>query len=257
MRYKITFSYDGSSFCGYQKQPSAPSVQEALETALGKLLRESHDFGFTGAGRTDSGVHAVNYVAHFDYPVEIPFTAADFIYKLNAILPFGVTIHSIESVSEDFHARFGAKRRTYRYFLHSSKDPFMAKYSYYLRYPLDFEAMNKAASQLLGTHDFSCFEKTGSDNGTSICTVFSAGWKEYTPSHVSELGFEGGKYYVFEISANRFLRNMVRATVGTLLEIGRGARKPEWILEVLASGDRCASGESVPGHALFLCKVEY
>ena len=202
-------------------------------------------------------MNAVSYVAHFDYPVELPFSNGDFLYKLNAILPFSISVHSVERVEDDFHARFGAKKRTYKYFLHSFKDPFAAKYSYHLRYPLDIEAMNKAAEHLLGTHDFSCFEKTGSDNGTSICTVYSAGWKEYVPSHVSELGFEGGSYWVFEICANRFLRNMVRATVGTLLEIGRGARSVEWIDEVLESGDRCQGGESVPGHALFLCRVEY
>lgn len=257
MRYKITFSYDGSPFCGYQRQPSSPSVQEAFEKALGRLLGENADLGFTGAGRTDSGVNAINYVAHFDYPEALPYSDGDFLYKLNAILPFSIAVHSIEKVENDFHARFGATKRTYKYFLHSAKDPFAAKYSYYLRYPLDYEAMNQAAAHILGTRDFSCFEKTGSDNGTSLCTVYSASWKEYTPSHVSELGYPGGSYHVFEISANRFLRNMVRATVGTLLEIGRGTRKIEWIDEVLESGDRCCGGESVPGHALFLSKVEY
>lgn len=243
MRYKITLSYDGSAFCGWQIQAHAPSVQQSLEESLGTLL--GSEIKVCGAGRTDTGVNAKNYVAHFDHDTDIDTELLK--YKLNAILPYSIAIHSIEKVADDFHARFSATRREYIYRIHREKDPFAQKYSYHCGYPeLDFEAMNAAARLLLGTKDFSCFEKVGADNKTSICTVFEAYWQKDDPSHWS-----------FHIAANRFLRNMVRAIVGTLLEVGRGKRSPESINELLASGNRSSAGESVPGHALFLSKVEY
>ena len=263
MRYSVTLSYDGSSFSGWQIQPNAPSVQEALERALSLALRES--VSVTGAGRTDAGVNAVSYVAHFD--ASAPLREEEICCKLNAILPSSVIIHEVKIVADGFHARFDARLRRYNYFIHRKKDPFVRIYSYLYTYPLDVAAMNEACRVLLGTHDFSCFEKTGGNNKTSVCTVFEAGWRPYIPTHVSIMDYsnapvtlsevEGSLYLVFTISADRFLRNMVRAVVGTLLDIGRGRYPVSHMEEVLASKDRCAAGESVPGNALFLSKVEY
>ena len=270
MRYFLCLSYDGSAFCGWQIQPSAPSVQQCLESALSRLL--GRPVPVTGAGRTDTAVNAYHYVAHFDWDGIFPFEASDFTYKLNAILPHGVAVHSVSPVADDLHARFSAKRREYTYFIHRQKDPFVRAFSWQCGYPgLDFEAMNKACQFLLGTHDFSCFEKTGTDNKTSICTVYEAFWAPYTPSHIQVMDSEVGNavlgacpppdpdtpYWYFRIAADRFLRNMVRATVGTLIEVGRGKHAPEWVAELIESGTRGDAGESVPGNALFLNKVEY
>ena len=278
MRYFLHLSYDGAAFCGWQIQPNAPSVQACLEEVLSRLL--GRPVAVTGAGRTDTGVHAVNYVAHFDTDGPLPFEASDFIYKLNAMLPHGVAVLSIAPVADDLHARFSATRREYTYFIHRQKDPFVRNYSWLCGYPnLDFDAMNAACQYLLGTHDFSCFEKTGGDNKTSLCTVFEARWQPYVPTHIQIMGEEGGKtvpgacpppdkyktvfppstpcYWYFRIAADRFLRNMVRATVGSLIEVGRGKHAPEWIAELIKNGSRGDAGESVPGNALFLNKVEY
>lgn len=270
MRYFLCLSYDGSAFCGWQIQPSAPSVQQCLESALSRLL--GRPVPVTGAGRTDTAVNAYHYVAHFDWDGIFPFEASDFTYKLNAILPHCVAVHSVSPVADDLHARFSAKRREYTYFIHRQKDPFVRAFSWQCGYPgLDFEAMNKACQFLLGTHDFSCFEKTGTDNKTSICTVYEAFWAPYTPSHIQVMDSEVGNavlgacpppdpdtpYWYFRIAADRFLRNMVRATVGTLIEVGRGKHDPEWVAELIRSGTRGVAGESVPGNALFLNKVEY
>lgn len=256
MRYALTLSYDGSAFKGWQVQTHASTIQESLQNALSTLL--NGEIAVTGAGRTDTLVNAVGYVAHFDYD-EAGLDAREFAYKLNAILPREVVVHRIEAVPDEFHARFGAVKRSYSYFLHRQKDPFIEKFSYRCGYPLDFDAMNKAASGLLGTHDFSCFEKVGGNNKTSICTVTEAHWETYTPTHVGLLGYpaEAQDYWVFHISADRFLRNMVRAIVGTLIDVGRGRHEPGWVEELLASKDRCCAGESVPGKALFLNDVSY
>ena len=293
MRYSICLSYNGADFCGWQIQPSAPSVQAALEGALSRLL--GGPVAVTGAGRTDTAVNAVGYIAHFDFGGPLPFETADFIYKLNAILPRSVVVHEVIPVADDFHARFSARRREYTYFIHRQKDPFVAPWSWQCGYPtLDFDAMNEACQYLLGTHNFSCFEKTGTDNKTSICTVFDAFWKPYIPSHLQVMGSEAGgtgaschpeehpvchpeersdegspvkseilrfaqndNYWYFRIAADRFLRNMVRATVGSLIEVGRGKHRPEWIAELIESGTRGDAGESVPGNALFLSSVQY
>lgn len=259
MRYFICLSYDGKEFCGWQIQPGSPSVQECLQNALSRLLGQP--VSVTGAGRTDTSVNAMGYVAHFDFDGVLPFEASDFIYKLNAIMPRSVAVYSVSPVADDLHARFSARRREYTYFIHRHKDPFVREYSWQCGYPvLDFEAMNEACRYLLGTHDFSCFEKTGTDNKTSICTVNEAFWAPYTPSHIQVMAGsvpspEG--YWYFRVSADRFLRNMVRAIVGSLIEVGRGKHGPEWIARLIESGSRSDAGESVPGHALFLSKVEY
>jgi len=257
MRYIVKLSYDGSKFCGWQIQREAPSVQQELQNALSKLLRE--DIPVTGAGRTDTGVNASGYIAHFDTSSEIRFDAGDLAYKLNAILPRGIVIHSISKTDDNFHARFGATARSYRYFINKKKDPFISAWSWQCGYPLDLNLMNKAAEALLGTHDFSCFEKTGGSNATSICTISKASWSYYTPTHVRMLDYpaDDGDYLVFEIRADRFLRNMVRAIVGSLIEVGRGKREVSWISELVSSGTRSDAGESVPGNGLFFCGAEY
>lgn len=267
MRYILNLSYDGSGFCGWQIQPNAPTVQSCVQDALSKLLGK--DISVVGAGRTDSGVNAVNYVLHFDAE-PLPYDDAGFIYKLNAILPSGVAVHSIRtapqpqrpadgSFSQDWHARYSATCREYHYFIHFRKDPFVDRYSWWLRQPLDLEAMNRACAALTGEHDFSCFEKKGGNNATSLCTVTDARWDTYVPGHASLLGYpcKEGDYIVFRIRANRFLRNMVRAIVGSMVEIGRGRRPESWIAELMANGNRCEAGESVPGKALFLSRVDY
>ncbi len=248
-------SYDGSLFHGWQIQTKATSVQGCLQKALKTLLGE--EVTVTGAGRTDTGVNAISYCAHFDTTHDLD--AGSLSYKLNAILPPSVVIHGIVPADENFHARFSATSRTYKYFLHRKKDPFMHGKSLWLNYNLDMDAMNRAASYLLGTHDFSCFEKSGGDNKTSICSVSGARWDRYVPGHVRTAGFpaEEGDYMVFTITSDRFLRNMVRAVVGTLLDIGRGRHPAEWMEEVMDSHDRCSAGESVPGNALFLVEIKY
>ena len=256
MRYKILLSYDGAPFCGWQRQNGDPSVQQCLEEALATLLRQQT--AVTGAGRTDTGVNAFSYTAHFDASGSLD--TAQFCCKLNAILPPSIKVHSVEATADDFHARFDATEREYTYFLHRRKDPFIAGHSYLCGYPeLDFEAMNRAAQALLGTRDFGCFAKTGSDVKTTVCTLREARWYSYLPDHVRLGGYPGaeGDYWYFRIRGDRFLRNMVRAIVGTLIEVGRGKRSADSMEELLSSGDRCAAGESVPGHALFLTGVKY
>lgn len=293
MRYFICLSYDGSPFCGWQIQPTSPSVQQCLEQALSRLL--GGPVPVTGAGRTDTGVHALGYVAQFEYPDNLPYERRELCYKLNAILPHSVAVYDILPVPDGFHARFDARRREYTYFIHRRKDPFVRAWSWQCGYPgLDFDAMNEACRYLLGTHDFTCFEKSGADNKTSICTVHEAYWAPYTPTHIQIMGAPsledslrpdgevpaeslgqrsldaslrpdgdrrvetaGQSYWYFRISADRFLRNMVRATVGTLIEVGRGKRPPEWVASLLESGTRSDAGESVPAHALFLGRVTY
>lgn len=265
MRYAITLNYDGSAFFGWQIQPDAQSVQETVEKALSTLLKT--EISIVGAGRTDTGVNAIGYVAHFDcdavgHPLlEDP---GQLVFKLNAILPGEISVSSVAPADNDFHARFSAARREYRYFIHRGKDPFAGRYSWLCGYPgLDFAKMNEAAALLKGTHDFSCFEKTGADNRSSVCTVFDAFWRQYTP----EICTPEGEYWYFCISADRFLRNMVRAVVGTLIEVGRGKRSvanfASLILppseEKTAGGKsvRSLAGESVPGNALFLTEIRY
>ena len=322
----MVLSYSGADFCGWQKQPGVPTVQEELENALYTLLGTPTPV--VGAGRTDTEVSAAGYVLHFDAPSE-PDTRW-LRCKLNAILPRSIAVSSVSPAAEDFHARFGAVRREYTYFLHREKDPFAEGWSFLFSYAgLDFDLMNRAAALLVGTHDFSCFQKSGSDNKTTLCTVYEAAWHPYTPTHVSlfspsprctppcgapaggtcppaarqveplppdlsacsptggtptpgtcpsahgqvnqdfaDSQVVGSGYWYFRIAADRFLRNMVRAVVGTLLEVGRGKRpltaadaRPGCTIApfdtLLDGGPRTASGESAPGYALFLSRVDY
>ncbi len=256
MRYRIILSYDGSEFFGWQVQREGKTVQECLQEALSTLLKE--EIAVTGAGRTDSKVNAIGYTAHFDTS-SCDLDAGVVGYKINAILPRGIKVHGIVPAASDFHARFDATRREYKYFIHRKKDPFMGRYSCLYTFPLDVDRMNKAAEYLLGEHDFSCFEKVGSDSRSPVCTVTYAKWETYVPDHVRMMGYPCGEddYLVFTIAANRFLRNMVRAIVGSLLEIGRGRRDEDWMAGLVNGGFRSEAGESVPGNALFLTGVDY
>lgn len=250
MRFFATISYDGSGYSGWQIQPNAMSVQEEVQKAFSTILSE--DISVMGAGRTDTGVSAIGFVAHFDSRNDtILKEHGKTIYKINAILPDGIAVHDIRPVREDAHARFDATGRTYRYYIHTSKNPFAKRYSWHCKFDLDIAKMNQAASYLIGRHDFSCFEKTHGNSNSSVCTVSKAEWTKEPGTYIT------GEQTVFTVTANRFLRNMVRAIVGTLIEIGRGKAEPEWILEVMKSGDRCKAGQSVPGNALFLTGIEY
>ena len=207
MRYFITLGYDGTDFHGWQIQPNGNSVQEELQKALSTLMRQPMEV--VGAGRTDAGVHARQMVAHFDSDSAVD--CQQLTYRLNRIVPRSMAVYKVEKVADDMHARFSAKRRTYRYFVHTRKDPFLRHYSYQLPYSLDFNQMNKAACILLDYSDFGAFCKSHSDVKTTICKVTAAKWHQTAPDE-----------WYFEISADRFLRNMVRAVVGTLMDVGRG-----------------------------------
>ena len=249
-RYFLTLSYDGTRYHGWQIQPNGNSVQQTLEEALGRLLR--HPVTVTGAGRTDAGVHARKMVAHFDWrPAgnDLPPLLKDtdqLVYKLNRLLPQDIAVQKVEPVADDMHARFSATSRTYYYYIHTSKDPFLRHYSCEMHYQLDFALMNEAARLLLDYDDFGAFCKSHTDVKTTLCHVSRAVWHQTGPST-----------WYFEITANRFLRNMVRAVVGTLIEVGRGRLSPEGFRRVVEGRQRSAAGESMPGNALFLVNIEY
>ena len=242
-RYFVELSYNGSTFFGWQRQPKQISVQEEIENAFTKL-NSNVPISVVGCGRTDAGVHANHYILHVD--LEEVKDIEHLIFKLNRILPDSIVIHSVKVVPDDMHARFKATSRTYRYFMNSKKNPFKQGLSWTYPQELDFNAMNKAGEFLMGTKDFTSFSKVNTDVKTNICTVTKAHWVQ-----VDEFN------YYFEITADRFLRNMVRATVGTLLEIGSGKISPESILTVLEEKDRGAAAISVPAHGLFLWEVLY
>ena len=242
MRYFIYLAYDGSEYHGWQIQPDARSVQGEIERCLSTVLRcETH---ITGAGRTDTGVHARRMAAHFDS--EEPIDCPQLVFRLNRILPPDISIYSIEEVAENMHARFSARERTYHYYLHTHKSPFYRKYSLHTHYHLDFEKMNTAGEYLLTVKDFAAFCKAGSDVKTTLCSVKTARWVEERP----------GEWY-FEITADRFLRNMVRAVVGTLVDVGRGRLSIDDFKAVVESRKRTEARESMPPHALFLEDVKY
>ena len=243
MRYFITLSYDGTRFHGWQVQPNGTSVQGELQRALSLILRQ--DIQVTGAGRTDTGVHARMMVAHFDTDAPLA-DCKQLTYKLNRLLPCDIAIERIEPVGDDMHARFSATSRTYYYYLHTTKDPFLRHYSCELHYPLDFKLMNEAAQMLLTYDDFGAFCKSHADVKTTLCHVTKAEWKQTSPTA-----------WRFEITANRFLRNMVRAVVGTLIDVGRGRLTLSDFRKVIEGKKRTEAGESMPGHALFLVDIKY
>ena len=241
-RYFISISYDGTAYHGWQVQPNGHSVQAELQRCLSTLLRE--EIAVTGAGRTDAGVHARCMVAHFD--IEQPIDEGQLTYKLNRILPRDISVQKVWEVANDLHARFSAVSRTYHYYIHTQKDPFLRSYSCELHYSLDFAKMNEAAACLLQYEDFGAFCKSHTDVKTTLCQVTQARWVQ-----------QSSYSWYFEISANRFLRNMVRAVVGTLIDVGRGRLTVEDFCKVVEGKKRTDAGESMPAHALFLEDVSY
>jgi len=241
-RYFIYLAYNGTNYCGWQNQPNGISIQQKMEEALHTLLRES--VTIVGAGRTDAGVHARRMAAHFDCESEIadlPLLKK----KLNSLLPSDISVLNIVPVSPEAHARFNALSRTYKYYVCPDKDPFAYPFHYRIDSPLDFGKMNEAAAILLEYTDFTSFSKLHSDTKTNNCKIVQAGWEP------EDTG------WVFTIKADRFLRNMVRAIVGTLLEVGRGKLSLYGFRQIIESKDRGNAGSSAPANALFLVDIEY
>lgn len=241
MRYFIEFSYVGKQYHGWQNQPNAISVQQVLENALSKLLRQT--VALVGAGRTDAGVHAKQMFAHFDF--EPMADTDDIVYRLNAFLPYDIAVQSIFEVEAGAHARFDAVERAYEYWVVQKKNPFYAESAHYVKHPLDVKKMNRAAAQLLEYDDFECFSKSNTDVKTYLCNIKKAEWIEHNG------------VLVFTIVADRFLRNMVRAIVGTLLDVGSGKNSVEDVNTIIKSGDRSNAGPSVPAKGLYLTQVLY
>jgi tRNA pseudouridine38-40 synthase len=241
LRYFIQFSYFGKAYHGWQKQPNAITVQEVLEDALSKLLRE--EVITTGAGRTDAGVHAKIMYAHFD--IAVIKNPNDLVYRLNAFLPDDIAVQNIIEVGPEAHARFDATQRTYEYWIYTEKNPFYKDASHYIYKKLDLSRMNQGASLLIGKKDFECFSKSNTDVNTYFCTIKEAIW------------FTDAEKLIFRITADRFLRNMVRAVVGTLVDVGSGKYEPDYVNTIINSKDRSKAGVSVPAKGLYLTSIVY
>lgn len=240
-RYFIYLAYNGTNYCGWQNQPNAVTVQSTIEHALSTLLR--NPIPILGAGRTDSGVHARLMVAHFDYVSELD--TEQLCFKLNNFLPKDISILEMKEVKQDAHARFDAISRTYRYYITTEKDPFLYPFKHRIFSELDIDLMNEACKVLFKYEDFTSFSKLHTDVKTNNCTITEAFW-------VLE-----GKNYTFKITANRFLRNMVRAIVGTMIDIGRKKISLKDFHQIIESKDRGLAGSSAPGKALFLENIVY
>ena len=249
MRYFLKISFLGAAYHGWQIQPHDVSVQQVIEQALAMVLR--HPTPITGAGRTDAGVNAATMYAHFD--TEQPISNPELLVRsLNGILPPDIAIHSVHAVADAAHARFDATSRTYRYFAHTGKSPLLRALSWQCNPRIDFELMNEAARCLLDYEDFTSFSKLHTDVKTNICHITQAQWSRVEPvldAHVEQ--------WVFTITADRFLRNMVRAIVGTLVDVGNHKITVEDFCRIIEQKDRCAAGTSMPAHALFLWDVKY
>lgn len=247
MRYFMRLAYNGAPFHGWQRQPNASSVQQTLEEALQTVLR--HETPVVGAGRTDTGVNARVMYAHFDTdnPIE---EKRRFITSINRLCGREIAVYDIFDVPDTAHARFDATQRTYKYFVTDTESPFARQFAWQMTSPLDVDAMNQAASILFDFSDFTSFAKLHADTKTNICKVTEAKWEPCLFT-TSESGL------VFTISADRFLRNMVRAVVGTLVDVGRGKLSPGGFREVVNCKNRCAAGTSMPPHPLFLWDIRY
>jgi tRNA pseudouridine38-40 synthase len=241
MRYFIQLAYDGSAYSGWQIQQNSNSVQETLQKALGLLLKE--DVEITGSGRTDAGVHATSQIAHFDTSAD--FVPRDLVVKLNSFLPNDISTDKIFPVKDDAHARFSAITRSYEYHIHQKKNPFLRERSYFFNPKLDLELMNKAADLLKNFSDFESFSKVKTEVYTFQCEILDARWEKH------------GDQLVFHVTANRFLRGMVRTLVGTLLEIGQGRKSLSDLQEIIESKDRRKAGRAVPANGLFLTTITY
>lgn len=241
-RYFIQLAYNGSKYHGWQIQPGAPTVQEDLNRALSTLLR--CEISVVGAGRTDTGVHASYFMAHFDTEKEIK-DPDQIVYKLNRLTGKDIAIYELFPVAPDMHARFSALSRTYKYYIDKRKDPFTADTAWKV-FPLpEVGRMNEACEILFEYTDFTSFSKLHTDVRTNDCTIMYARWEDT------------GDQLIFTIKANRFLRNMVRAIVGTMLDVGQGKMTAMDLRKIIESKNRCNAGTSVPGHALFLCDIGY
>ncbi|MGM0612590.1 MAG: tRNA pseudouridine(38-40) synthase TruA [Bacteroidota bacterium] len=241
-RYFIELSFNGESFHGWQRQKEHYTVQQCLEDYMSVFLKQN--VTVMGAGRTDAGVHAKNFFAHTDIDLKgMPIN--DFVYKMNRFLPPSIVLHSLYPVNKNAHARFDAIERSYKYYITTEKDPFSNTFAYVYLAPLDLEKMNSAAEYLIGTHDYSSFARSGTDVNNYICTVKQATW------------VIDNKLFVFHITADRFLRNMVRAIVGTLIDVGRGQIEIEEVEKIMSYKDRQYAGKSVPGKGLFLTEIKY
>ncbi len=241
-RYFIELSYNGSAYHGWQRQPNAITIQQVLEEALSRLARNK--ITLLGAGRTDTGVHALQMFAHFDVSHKIANTK-ELIFHLNGFLKDDISVKGIRQVKPQANARFDATARYYEYHISTAKDPFHSQFHYYLKNQPDIDMMNEAAKSLLLHKDFKCFSRTNTDVKTFLCEIKKAVWKQE------------GSSLIFYISSNRFLRNMVRSIVGTLLEVGYKKRKVEDIDDLIRSKDRRQAGFSVPAHGLYLSRIEY
>jgi len=241
LRFFIELSYNGKAYHGWQNQPNAISVQEVLEKALSTLLNT--DIAIMGAGRTDAGVHASQMFAHFDYDGD--FKSIDIVYKLNSFLPKDIAVADVFEVQSDIHARFHATERTYHYKISTSKNVFDYDFAYQVQLPIDVKAMNAACKILFRYKDFQCFSKSNTDVKTYNCDIKEAYWTQQN------------EQLIFTITADRFLRNMVRAIVGTMLNVGLGKMKAETLHAIIASKNRGEAGFSVPAHGLYLVKIAY
>ena len=239
----MRLAYNGAGYHGWQVQPNGVTVQECVERALSTVLRTT--IAVTGAGRTDAGVNAAMMVAHFDVTEPIADTHL-LIRRLNSIVGRDIAIYSIYRVADDAHARFDATSRTYKYFVTLTKSPFDYAFTWHCRTPLDFDLMNEAAERMMGYTDFTSFSKLHTDVFTNNCHITHARWEQA----------DDGRW-VFTVTADRFLRNMVRAIVGTLVEVGRHKISVEEFCQIIEKKDRCSAGTSMPGNALFLWEVTY
>ncbi|MBP2284665.1 tRNA pseudouridine38-40 synthase [Flavobacterium sp. CG_23.5] len=251
MRYFIKLAYNGTHYHGWQYQPNASSVQETMNKAVSTLLNS--EINLMGAGRTDTGVHAKEMYAHFDF--ETPFDIPNLVHKLNSYLPKDIAVYDIIPVHDEAHTRFDAVKRTYEYHINTFKDPFLQEQSWYFHQPLDVDLMNEAAELLFNYTDFQCFSKVNTDVNTFDCTIFEANWTRGTAEQGVDKQ-ENGKL-IFTISANRFLRNMVRAIVGTLINIGLHKITLADFNAIIKSKNRDKAGFSVPAHGLYLTEIEY
>ena len=242
-RYFIELSYKGTHYHGWQYQPNAISVQELVTRAFSTILKENIEI--TGAGRTDTGVHASFFTAHFDSEKANLHKDKKFIFKLNSFLPKDIAILKINKVSNQAHARFDATSRTYNYFIHQQKDPFLIESSYFFPHKLNLELMNEACELLYDFTDFTSFSKLHTDVKTNNCKISQALWTR-------------NDYKItFTITADRFLRNMVRAIVGTLMDVGKNKITLNDFIEIVESKDRSQAGVSAPAHGLYLSAIEY
>ncbi len=241
MRYFLDISYDGQPYHGWQKQENAITVQEVIENAISTILKDK--INITGSGRTDTGVHAIQQIAHFDFPGNLDRDQLK--YGLNSLLDNSISINQINKVTNDAHARFDATGRTYQYFIHRNKNPFLVNRSYYFKPELDLQKIGEACDIICKWRNFKAFSKVKTEVDNFECEIFTAKWEYHENGHV------------FTVTANRFLRGMVRAMVGTLIEIGQSKLSVREFALILENGNRSEAGTSVPAHGLVLSEVKY